>query len=94
MKNKWFRKKEKEYKSNYEDFIRLRMKTYDYTRGVMKVINAVKGDYYFDSRAYHRALEYHKRVVVIPEARKTRTRYINDGRMFYGKNFTGEVVIK
>ena len=64
------------------------MKTYDYTRGVMKVINAVKGVYYFDSREYHRALAYHRRTVVIPEAKKTRTKYINDGRMFYGKNFT------
>ena len=88
MKNKWFRKKEKENKPRYEDFIRLRVKTYDYTKGVPKVLDAIKGEYYFDSRAYHRALAYHRRTVVIPEAREMRTKYINDGRMFYGKNFT------
>ena len=90
MKSKWFRKKEKEYKPKYEDLIYLRMKTYDYTRGVMKVLDAIKGEYNFDSRAYHRALAYHRRTVVIPEARETRTRYINGGRMFYGMNFKGD----
>lgn len=88
MKNKWFRKKEKEYKPRYEGFIHLHTKTYDYTRGMIKVIDAIKGKYDFDSRAYHRAISYHKRTVIIPYARKMRTKYINDGRMFYGKNFT------
>ena len=88
MKNKWFRKKEKSCKTKYEDFIRLRMKTYDYTRGAMRVIYSTKGEYKFDSMAYKKALNYHKRTVIIPEARKTRTCYINNGRMFYGKNFT------
>lgn len=88
MKNKWFRKKEKEYKPRYEEFIRLRVKTYDYTRGLLKVTDGIKGEYYFDSRAYHRAIAYHKRTVIIPEAREMRTKHINRGRMFYGKNFT------
>lgn len=88
MKNKWFRKKEKEYKQKYEDFIHLRVKTYDYTRGLLKVTDAIKEEYCFDSRAYHRAIAYHKHTVIIPNARETRTKYINDGRMFYGKNFT------
>lgn len=90
MKNKWFRKKEKELEMRlrYTNFICMRMTTYDYTRGSMKVTNAIKGDYCFDSRAYHRALAYHRRTVVIPEAREMRTKYINDGRMIYGKNFT------
>ena len=88
MKNKWFRKKEKECKSKYEGFIHLHTKTYDYTRGCTKVLDSIKGDYYFDPRAYHRALAYHRRTFVIPDARKMRTKYINRGRMFYGKNFT------
>lgn len=90
MKNKWFRKKEKELEMRlrYTNFICLRMTTYDYTKGVMKVTNAIKGEYNFDSRAYHRALAYHRRTVVIPEAREKRTEHINRGRMFYGKNFT------
>ena len=90
MKNKWFRKKEKELEMRlrYTNFICMRMMTYDYTRGCTKVLDSIKGDYYFDPRAYHRAISYHKRTVVIPDARKMRTKYINRGRMFYGKNFT------
>lgn len=88
MKNKWFRKKEKEYKPRYEEFIRLRVKTYDYTRGLLKVTDGIKGEYCFDSRAYHRAIAYHKHTVIIPNAREMRTNHINRGRMIYGKNFT------
>ena len=87
MKNKWFKKKEKEYKSKYEGFIHLHTKTYDYTKGAMKVINAIKGEYRFDSRAYRRAIAYHKRTVIIPKAREIRTKYINDRRRMFGKNF-------
>lgn len=90
MKNKWFRKKEKglEMRLRYANFICMRMTTYDYTKGLSMVLDSIKGEYYFDPRAYHRALAYHKRTVIIPEAKKIRTKYINDGRMFYGKNFT------
>lgn len=86
MRDKWFRKKKKECKSRYEDFIHRRMKIYDYTEGGSKVILGIKGEYY-DSRAYRRALAYHKRTVVIPEARKELAEFIERGRMFYGRSY-------
>lgn len=87
MKDKWFRKKKKALRNNYEAFVKNRTRLYDYTKGCSKVINSTKGEYNFDSMAYKRALNYHKRTVIIPEARKTRTRYINNGRMFYGRSY-------
>lgn len=72
----------------YANFICMRMTTYDYTKGLSMVLDSIKGEYCFDPRAYHRALAYHRRTIVIPEAKKIRTKYINDGHMFYGKNFT------
>lgn len=68
--DKWFKKKKKHLKTKYEDFIHLRTKKYYYTLGVMKVIKATKGEYYFNSMAYKKALNYHKRTVIIPDARR------------------------
>lgn len=90
--DKWFKKKKKHLKTKYEDFIHLRTKKYYYTLGVMKVIKATKGEYYFNSMAYKKALNYHKRTVIIPDARKVRDTFITHGRTLHGRGYDGGII--
>lgn len=85
--DKWFKKKKKHLKTNFECFVLNRTRLYDYTLGAMKVIKATKGEYYFNSMAYKKALNYHKRTVIIPDARKVRDTFITRGRAFYGRGY-------
>lgn len=87
MGDKWFRKKKKALRKNYEAFVKNRTTLYDYTKGCSKVIYSTKGEYKFDSMAYKRALNYHKRTVIIPQARKELAEFIERGRMFYGRSY-------
>ena len=87
MGDKWFRKKKKALRKNYEDFVKNRSRLYDYTKGCSKVIYSTKGEYKFDSMAYKRALNYHKRTVIIPQARKELAEFIERGRMFYVRSY-------